>query len=325
MQAKIEELKKMFGPRIRENEPMSAHTTAKVGGSVSAYIDVDKKDDLIRVVRFAIDKEIPYRVIGGGSNILFSDEGFEGLVIKNNCRHFEVMSMSGRITSQQMNIKKAVVYAESGVMMNLLVRHTVENGLGGLEYHLGLPGTVGGAIYMNSNFPKRDAYVGDTLQTATLLTKTGEIKQVDKSYFKFAYDYSELQKTGEILLSAVFSLTPQDKKELWEKATEALTHRTTSQPKGPSAGCVFRNISLSDAIIIKTPHKTTSAGYLIDKSGLKGKKIGDAMIANEHANFIINTGNATAKDFKKLISLMKKEVYDTFGVKLELEVQTVGF
>lgn len=329
MDKKLKELQEIFGARLKQDEPMSKHTTFKIGGPAEFYLDVEKVDDLVKAVNIVRQNKIPFFILGGGSNIIVSDKGVKGLVIKNNCRKFDVLSMIGKVRNKSeglgVNVDKALLYAESGVIMNQLVRFSIENRLGGLEYQLGLPGTVGGAIYMNSNFPRKGSYVGDNLYKAKLLTKTGEVKEVENSYFRFAYDKSILQTTEEILLSVVFKLKTEDKKSLWEKGEEALKYRTETQPKGVSAGCTFRNISISDAMRVPTPENITSAGYLIDKSGLKGKRIGDAMISDKHANFILNMGQAKAEDVKKLIDLVKEEVHKKFGVELHLEVKTAGF
>lgn len=322
----LQALQIAFGEqRIRSNEPMSAHTTFKIGGAAQYYIDVSTIDDLVKAVTLAHKLSIPVFVFGGGSNVIVADAGIKGLVIKNNCRKFEVASVVGKVKNQKIGVEKALVYAESGVIMNQLVRFTIEEGYGGLQYQLGLPGTVGGAIYMNSNWPKEGAYVGDYLYRARLLTKEGEIKEVDQSYFRFGYDASILQQSGEIVLSVVFMLTPQDKKKLWEKAMEALEYRSKSQPKGSSAGCTFRNISVVEALHIPTPQQVRSSGFLIDKVGLKGKRIGDAMISDMHANFILNMGQAKAEDVLALVDLVKQEVQNKFHVQLHLEVKKVGF
>lgn len=330
MDEKLAELEKILGNnRVRVNEPMSAHTTFKIGGPAQFYIEVSAVNDLIKAVQVAHKLKLPIFIVGGGSNMIVSDRGHSGLVVKNNCRRFELVSVVGKVKNKTagggINVDKALVMAESGVIMNQLVRFCIEQGLGGLEYQLGLPGTVGGAIYMNSNFPRKSVYVGDCLYKAKLLTRNGEIKEVDQAYFRFAYDKSILQETGEILLSAIFKLEKMDRDILWKRGMEALNYRNSTQPKGLSAGCTFRNISIADAIKIPTPDRITSAGFLIDKAGLKGKRVGDAMISELHANFIINMGKAKADDVSSLVELMKAEVYKKFGVHLALEVKTIGF
>lgn len=326
MDKKLQELEKNLGAgRVRVGEVMSAHTTFKIGGPAQFYFEANTIDDLVNAVKTANKLDLPFFVFGGGSNIIVSDNGIKGLVIKNNCRKFTVSKMSGSVRGKKVGVDKALVAAESGALMNQLVRFTIDQGLQGLEYQLGLPGTVGGAIYMNSNFPKKGAYAGDSLYQAKLITREGEIKEVSNSYFQFGYDKSILQETGEIVLSVVFRFKPADKKILWEKGMEALNYRSLTQPKGASAGCTFRNISVVDAVRIPTPQQITSAGYLVDKAGLKGKRIGDAMISPLHANFILNFGRAHAQDVTSLVKLAKDEVYKKFGVNLQLEVKTVGF
>lgn len=326
MNVKLKELEKVLGKgRVRQNEPMKLHTTFKIGGPAQFYLNVDKIDDLVKTISLSQRLNLPFFVFGGGSNILVSDKGIKGLVIKNNCRLFEVVSMSGRMKNRKIDLDKALIFAESGVVMNQLVRFTIDQGLGGLEYQLGLPGTVGGAVFMNSNFPKKEAFVGDCVFGAKLLLGDGVVKEVDRSYFHFDYDQSILQKKEGIVLSVIFKLLPEEKKILWERGMEALNYRNSNQPKGASAGCIFRNISTSLAMNIPTPNHITSAGYLIDKAGLKGKRIGDAMISDMHANYIINLGSAKADDVLGLINLAREEVFRKFGVNLDLEVKRVGF
>lgn len=322
---KLVELEKLTGSRIRTDEPLSAHTTIKVGGPAEFYTEVDTVNDLMKIITASRKLKIPFFILGGGSNIVISDYGIKGLVIKNNCRKFSVLSMSGKIKDKKVDVDKVLVFAESGVIMNHLVRFTIDEGLKGLEYQLGMPGTVGGAIFMNSNFPKEGSFVGDNLYRAKILTETGEIKEVEKTYFNFGYDQSHIQKTREILLSVIFKLESSSKKDLWESATRALEHRNLTQPKEPSAGCIFKNITLAAALSVPTPNKITSAGYLIEKAGLKGERIGDAMVSAQHANFIVNKGNAKAEDIEKLIKLVQESVYNKFGVRLDLEVKMIGF
>lgn len=322
----LQELQKVFGgQRVRVNEPMSAHTTFKIGGSAEYYLEVEKIEDLIKAVNLARKVGLLVFVLGGGSNIIVSDEGMKGLVVKNNCRRFEVLGIAGKVREKKVGVDSALVYAESGVILNQLVRFTIEQGLSGLEYQLGLPGTVGGAVFMNSNFPQKGVYVGDCVYSAKLLAGDGHVKEVTHDYFKFAYDKSSLQETQEIVLSVVFTLKAEDRKLLWERGMEALTYRNETQPKGASAGCTFRNISLVEAMQIPTPNGVTSAGYLIDKAGLKGMRVGDAMISDKHANFILNMGGARASDVTDLVKAMKNEVLKKFGVHLALEVRAVGF
>lgn len=322
----IAEIEAQVGEKkVRINEPMNLHTTFKIGGAAEYYIDISSVDDFVVIYRIAKKHQVPIFVFGGGSNIIVSDKGISGLVIKNNCRKFEIFQAKGSIKKSKIDIDEAYIKAEAGTIMNQLVRFTIDNSLSGLEYQMGLPGTVGGGIFMNSNFPKEKSFVGDSVWSVMLLADKGDIKTVGKSYFRFAYDSSILQETNEIVLSAVFKLKKMDKEELNKRAMGALTYRTSSQPKGASAGCTFRNISIVEAMTVPTPGNVTSAGYLIDKAGLKGKRIGDAMVSPLHANFILNIGVARAEDVSELTKIIKEEVLRKFGVHLHFEVRTVGF
>lgn len=300
---------------IKTDEPMSLHTSFRIGGPADYFVETNSLDELIKLVRASHKLSIPVFVIGGGTNLLVSDKGIEGLVIKNNCRKLDVLSMKGR---------EAYVVSESGTLMSQLIRFTLDQGMRGLEHSLGLPGTVGGAVFMNASSGFSKAWVSNSFESAKILTKKGEVKEVDHAYFKFDYKTSVVQETGEIVLSVVFKFLPEDKENLWQKAKDALNYRTFTQPKGLSAGCSFRNIPLSEAMRLSTSEIKTSAGYLIDKAGLKGKRIGDAMISSVHANFIMNMGEAKAHEVASLMNIMKEEVFKKFGVNLKLEVRVVG-
>jgi len=194
-----------------------------------------------------------------------------------------------------------------------------------LEMHLGLPGTVGGAIYMNSKWTHPEGYVGDVVYQAEILNSKNEQQVVPKSYFQFGYDSSLIQKTGDIVLRVVFALRQGDKEKLWESANAAIAYRRESQPQGVlGPGCTFRNITKAQAMTAATPQGTTSAGFLIDHAGLKGVTIGGAQISPVHANFIINRNKATAADVIQLISRAKEQVKRQFGVLLEEEIVRIG-
>jgi len=178
---------------------------------------------------------------------------------------------------------------------------------------------------MNSKWTKPPTYAGDVLSSAKVLDRNGNIKNVDKKYFDFAYDQSILQKTHETVLSAAFLLTVTDKKTLWETAQTSMDYRRSTQPMGEaSAGCTFRNIPLSHALRLNTPNNTTSAGYLVDQVGLKNFQINKAKFSDKHANFILNMGGATAGDIKDLIDEAKRRVKEKFQVEIEPEIVLLG-
>lgn len=308
---------------------MAQYTNWRIGGPADCFVEVATVDDLRQAVSYALKHSLPYRVLGGGTNVLVSDNGFRGMIIRNKSNEIRIVAYKGKIDQQaDTTVRYVFVKADAGVLTNRLVRYTCDQALSGLENFLGQPGTVGGAMYINAHNMNQNDFFGDHVVEADILTQNGQIKTVATSYFKFGYDESTLQKTGETLLTATVALVQKqdEKKEIWEKAERAMAYRHTTQPKGfPTAGCTFRNISQADAFRIGTPNHTRSAGFLIDSCGLKGKQIGHAKISDEHANFILNMGGATAAEVKSLIDLAKSRVKEKFGVDLHEEVVLIGF
>lgn len=320
----MKKLKTALGVRLRENELLARYTTFKIGGPADYFYEAQSKDEFVSAVTLARGSGLPLYIIGGGTNLLIGDKGIRGIVIKNSSQNISIRGIRGSM--EPGSSKKTVfVEADAGVPMNKLVRFTIEEGLSGLEMQLGLPGSVGGAVYMNSKWTKPVGYVGDCLYQAEILTPSGERKSVAQDYFHFAYDYSSLQKTGDIVLSVTFALFQDNKEKLWETANTSIGYRRETQPQGVfSAGCTFKNISKAVALTASTPNLTTSAGFLVDNAGLKGKRLGDAEISPVHANFIINRKNATAADVVELIELAKVAVKEKFGVDLEEEIVRIG-
>lgn len=320
----IQALKKRLGTKAKEHEMLAPYTTFKIGGPADLFIDVKTKEELVEAVEFARICNVPIFILGGGTNILIGDKGIRGLVIKNSTSKILIRGMKGS-AGQGSSTRVVFVEADSGVPLNKLVRTTVDEGLAGLEMHLGLPGTVGGAVYMNSKWMHPEGYVGDAVYQAEILTQAGLRKIVPQTYFQFAYDTSYLQKTHDIVLSVVFSLQAAEKNHLWNISNESISYRRLSQPQGvKSAGCTFRNISLSQVLSLGLPGQATSAGFLVDHAGLKGLKVNDAQISPMHANFIINTGQASASDVVQLITRAQDQVKRQFGVILEEEIVRVG-
>lgn len=311
--------------RVKESEPLARFTTLKIGGSAQYFYIAQTTDEVVKAVRAALEAKVPYFILGGGSNIVVADSGLVGLVIRNEARSIKIVKRLGNVKGGQMKIQQALVEADTGALINQLVRFTCDEGLGGLERHLGLPGTVGGALYMNSKWTKPPAYVGDALYKADVLDRSGKVKVIGHDYFNFAYDQSILQKTHETVLAATFLLSAENPKLLWQRANASMEYRRNTQPMGvATAGCTFRNIPLSHAIRLATPNQTTSAGYLVDQVGLKNFQIGKAKFSDKHANFILNLGNATATDVKRLIDEAKKRVQERFNVEIEPEIVLLG-
>ncbi len=284
--------------RVKMNEPMSLHTSFKIGGPASFYFEANSNEEVVSAVKAAQDFKLPHLILGGGSNILVSDKGFPGLVVRNKSKNIKILGYSGKIKSRQSEVENVLLEVDAGVPFNQLVRFTIEEGLGGLEEFLGLPGTVGGAVMDNSHWQEK---------------KIDELLVSKKTLGK------------EIILSVVIRLKKEDKDVLWQRARQAVEYRQRTQPLGfPSAGCTFRNIKKSEALRIGTPNLTTSAGFLIEAAGLKGERVGNAQISTIHANFIVNLGGASAANVLELINLMKTKVKEKFNVALKEEIIKVG-
>lgn len=309
--------------RLKFDEPLASHTYFKIGGPADLLYEAKTKDELVGAVQSAIMYKIPYMIIGGGSNILVSDDGFRGLIIKNKTSGIQIKGFAGGVEKGKLDLKEAIVEADSGVPANLLIRYTLDQGLAGLEHMLGLPGSVGGAVYNNSHHLGK--LFGDHIIEVDALDQDGKIKKYTQKELKFAYDYSVFHKTKETILSASFQLKRGDKDALWEIANAAVKRRASTQPLGvPSSGCIFKNIPLADAMRIGTPDTIQSVGYLLDKAGLKGLRVGGASVSDVHANFIINDGTASAQDVLDLIKEIKSRIKAKFGVDLTEEVIIIG-
>ncbi|MBI2617054.1 UDP-N-acetylmuramate dehydrogenase [Candidatus Gottesmanbacteria bacterium] len=321
-------LKEFGAGRIFENIPLEKFSSMRIGGVGDLFFKAGSLNDLVRSFSLVRKLKIPYFLLGGGTNTLFSDQGFRGLVIRNETQGIRLAGIRSGVVK---NIpggpskRKIFLEVESGVFLNRLVRFTLDQGFAGLEAFLGQPGTVGGAIYINAHNAKKNMFFGDSIFSAKLLTKQGEIVNVDRKYFRFGYDESSIQKSGDIVLSVVIGLDGGDRKELWKQAQEALEYRMGTQPTGVySLGCTFRNISKSEAIRLSTAEFTCSAGYLLERVGLKGMKKGKASFSPLHANFIVHSGEAKGSDVLELIHLAKRKVMEKFGIVLQEEIVVVG-
>lgn len=312
---KIKVLQEKLGPRLRENVNLFPYLTLRTNVAAVCFTDAKNRIELVEAVRAAIGAQVPYHILGGGSNIALIHPEADFFVIKNSYSAMEIVADSADM---------AEVKVASGYPMAMLVNESVTRGWEGLEYHKGLPGSVGGAVYMNSKWTRPWKYVGDSLVSAVLLEGNGQEKQVQREYFRFAYDYSILQETKEMVIEAVFRFKKASPELLSKRAQEALDYRKKTQPFGvATAGCFFRNISKDEQAAKNLP--TTSAGYLIDQSGMKGAKRGGFEVSTVHANFIINTSHADGKpaDLLQLIGEIKRKVKSRFGVDLTEEVEVL--
>jgi len=296
--------------KIKKNKNLKSYSTLKTEAFASCFFEAKEKEDLVNIKKYSLFFKLPILIIGGGSNLVFLSKRINRLVVKNSYFFLE------KLSEDRNNV---YIKASSGLPISFLINESIKNGWSGLEYHYGLPGTVGGAVYMNSKWTKPLSYVGDCLEKAVLIDNQGCLKEVDRYYFKFAYDYSILQKTQEILVEVIFKLKKEKKEIVKKRAEEALAYRRKTQPFGVfSSGCFFQNISEKERLEKRLP--TKSSGYLIDKAGLKNFSIGDFYVSPLHANFIINKGNGKAEDLRKLLKVLKKKVKEKFGIKLKEEV-----
>jgi UDP-N-acetylmuramate dehydrogenase len=298
--AKIEklrqDLKELGSSFLKEKEPLAAYTTFKIGGSAKLFFIASSIENLIQAIRIAYELNFPFFILGGGSNLLVADEGFSGLVIKNECR--------------KIIIEECQITAQSGASLEDLIEFARKNSLTGLEFAAGIYGTVGGGICGNAG--AYGSSLGQFLTKAVLLTPSGEIKNVGNDYFEFQYRGSKLKQNDEILLSATFQLKKGVEEEINEKINQIQKERETRIPKEPSAGCYFKNI--------ETEQGKISAGFLLDQIGAKNLKINDAAVSKEHANILINKGNAQAKEIRELADILKQKVFERFHLHLKEEI-----
>jgi UDP-N-acetylmuramate dehydrogenase len=286
--------------QIKKNKELFPYLTLRTRTKAELYFEAKTREDLIKARQYAREMNLSFFILGGGSNLALTKEIIHGMVVKNSYAIAETIDETSEFVD---------LLVSSGYPVSRLVQLTVEKGYEGFENHKGLPGTVGGAVYMNSKWTRPISYFSDCLLYAQIIDANGNERREEKKYFRFSYDYSILQKTKEIVLEAVFRLKKISSQILEKRAKEAFDYRLKTQPFGvATSGCFFRN-----------PGKT-SAGYLIDKTGLKGYSVGDFIVSDKHANFILNKGNGKPEDLRKLLSIVKSKVKKKFGVELEEEV-----
>ena len=294
----VKDIKNLHVGKVIDNAMMKDYTTYKVGGKVICIVFPDDEDKLIKLLKYIKNNNIKYKIIGNGSNVIFNDSGYDGIIIKlDNFNHLNIIN------------NKIVVGA--GYMLNKLALRVSRLGLTGLEFATGIPGTVGGAVYMNAGAYKSD--IGYVLTSIKVLTPDLKIKIMYNKELDFHYRTSFLQKNKDyVCLEATFTLLKGNVDEMMELINERKKRRVETQPlEYPSAGSVFRN------------PEGDFAGRLIEEMGYKGKSIGDAMVSLKHANFIINNGNAKGEDIKKLILEIKDKVKEKYNIELKVEQEFV--
>lgn len=302
-------LRELFGDRVQRDAPLAPLTTFKVGGSGDWLLTLQSAEELQQAVRLSREADVHITVIGGGSNVLIADAGIRGLVVKLR---------GGNVV----RLESGHVRADAAVTINGLVRWTINRRLAGVEAWAGTPGTVGGAIYGNAHFKGRN--IGELIERVQLIDRNGTLIEVPASQMEFGYDFSRLQRTRELVVSADFHASEGDTDALRTIARQSLAFRKSTQPlESASAGCIFQN---PDPARDKVPAGIpASAGALVDRAGLKGSAEGHARVSSRHANFIVNEGGSTAAEIRTLIERCKRAVREEFGVQLREEIVYVGF
>ena len=294
--------------RLLLNAPLAPYTTFRIGGPADVLFEAQTADELATVITAAKQAGIPWFVLGLGANVLIGDRGIRGLVIRNTAATHTI-SPEGKL------------WTESGAVIQDLVLDTVRAGWSGLEHYIGIPSTVGGALWQNLHFlspaPERERtmFIAEVFERCEILAEEGDRRVVDAEYIQFGYDDTVFHHRRDVVLSATFQLTKADPARLHQILQENLSWRGSRHPwlqVHPSAGSVFKKI------------EGIGAGRLIDQCGLKGYRVGDAQISHIHANILVNLGHATAADVRALIAHAQQCVREKFGYELETEIGMIG-
>jgi UDP-N-acetylmuramate dehydrogenase len=304
-------LAERFGRHLRFEEPLARHTYLKVGGPATAFVSPPDAAALQLLIRWCAAGRHRWLIIGGGSNLLVRDGGFEGIVISLSRCLKDIRSAAAG--------SDFLVTAQAGVKLAVLCRYCIENGLAGLNFALGIPGTVGGAVVMNAGTAR--GWMADVVESVGCLQPDGsrvrfERRELDFSYRCLSWKQERTSTALEapIVVDGSLRLHPDSPRRLAAEAEEILKSRAAKQPvRQPSAGCFFKN-----------PARGPTAGELIQRAGLKGRRIGGAEVSPRHANFIVNRGGATASDILALMELVQRHVAEKFAVELVPEVKIVG-
>ncbi|NMB56804.1 FAD-binding protein [Candidatus Beckwithbacteria bacterium] len=331
---------KQYLPEIKENEPLAPYTTIRVGGSAQYLYVAKTRIDLIKAVEIAKQLDLSYFILGAGSNLVFPDTGFKGLVIKNEVNNFklidqefseeELNSISPRLkqldnakydiknlgVSFDKTTQKVYFQVGSGTRLNILIQQCLDRGFTGLEWFAGIPGTVGGACFMNIH--GGDFFFSDFVMEVEVLEEDGSIKVYKNKDLKFAYDYSIFHENKKVILNLILRFYKGNSDIARNTYSNWVSKKIINQPQN-SAGCIWQNLSEKE----QQDHflASCSIGYIIDQVlGLKGIKIGQAQISLKHAGFIENLGKATSKDVLSLVELVENKFLDKFGFALKREV-----
>lgn len=295
----VDDLIKIVGSEnVLQNEPMSKHTTFRIGGNADVFVTPNTTESLESIISYVTNNNIPYYIIGNGSNLLVKDNGFRGVIIQLYKKFANIV------------VNDNVITAQAGALLSTVAKTALNNSLTGMECLSGIPGTIGGAVCMNAG-----AYGGEMkdIVVKTKVIHNGKIETISNNDSDFGYRKSKIMSENMIVVETVLSLEKGNKEEIQSKMCDLLTQRNSKQPvELPSAGSTF-----------KRPEGYFAA-KLIDDSGLRGYSVGKAQVSPKHCGFVVNNGGATAKDVLTLMHNVSSVVEDNFGVKLEPEVRIIG-
>lgn len=307
---------------IQTNVPLKDKNWFNTGGSARFYCEPRMVEEFQAALSFAQQEALEIFVLGQGANILISDDGFDGLVIRPQLLSIE------EVLYQHAEKGTVFIKAGAGVTMDALIQHCLANQIVGLEEFSGIPGTVGGSVFINLHY--FEFLLEQFVVCAELINKkTGELKVVDQDWFAFGYDQSELQTQDYYLVNATFKLTRCTELEAayaQGRRTEIIRHRVKRYPSVNTCGSFFRNFHDHEVTLISNGKKMIYVAYYLDKIGIKGElTVGDATVSYQHANMLVNRGNATSADIINLVRMMQQLTYDKFGIIPQPECQLVGF
>lgn len=311
---KINKLKKVFGNRLKEHVTLRDFTSMKVGGVADYFLDAASTEDLISAVMAAREDKIPFFIMGWGSNILMSDYGYPGLIIRNKSHNISFLP------------DKSQIICDSGIDLSRLILYAVNNNLGGMEKLYGIPGSVGGAVYGNAGAYQVE--ITDFIKSITLLSSDNKVVNKKKDWLEARYRSTRLKRNDKdkyVILTVKFQLAHNKREQILERISKIKDERNSRFGSlGPSCGSIFRNPNAGKKYLSVEIAKKNSAGYLLEKVGAKKIRFGDAGIFSKHANVIENKGRATSTDIRLLIEKLRDEVRKDSGIELEEEIEYVG-
>ncbi len=293
-------------PEVQVNKPLDTYSTFGIGGPADLFYDLKNLNELSSLVKEAKTREVPYMILGGGSNTIFADEGFRGLVI--------------HITAKNIIQEEGFIVAEAGALLSQVVQFGIKFGFSGMEKLMGLPGTIGGAVRGNAGAYGTE--IKSVFYKALLYNEERGTFEAGKNYFEFGYRTTKIKKNDDIILKVYLELGDYNPQGMAE-AMDILKNRVSKQPKGKSTGSFFKNPGGGPGSATADDEKL-KAGYLLEQAGCKGLQVGKVKVSDEHANWLMNVGGGTQKDVLELSKILQEKVQEKFGIILEREVQLVS-